>query len=251
MVQRLIAVCLAGIVCFTANLLHAQSSAFLRETFLTCEVVKPLSINEAAAWAHLFLEVGDADAANAVGASVQIGHFMQKSIARHTIDQLIAAFPRSDYLYNNLAWTLYLAETDATRAYQLVRQIKRHDDASRDSYAMIALRMGYPAEALQQILKSLEVRYDRLAEAADPIEAIKGIQRLMVTFDHAGDIFYRNGHNEIALQAWQRSYHYATRLQQEEGDTYFLIGAYDIERVKKKARALRKKLQTLNDATTL
>ena len=240
MVQRLIAVCLASIVCLTANLLRAQSTAFLRETFLTCEAVKPLSINEAAAWAHLFLEVGDADAANAVGASVQIGHFMQKSIARHTIDQLIAAFPRSDYLYNNLAWTL-----------QLVRQIKRHDDASRDSYAMIALRMGYPAEALQQILKSLEVRYDRLAEATEPIEAIEGIQRLMVTFDHAGDIFYRNGHNEIALQAWQRSYHYATRLQQEKADTYFLIGTYDVERVKKKARALRKKLQTLNDATTL
>ena len=233
---------------FVTYTLCARESTFLRELYFECHELRALPMEEYVAWAKLFMEIGDEEAANGVGAGLSLSYFQHCSIARPTIDYLLQTFPSTDFLNNNLAWTLYLCEEDPTLAYHVIRKVKDLDTTSRDTYAMILLRMGRPAEALQQIL---QVLIEQKKTPVIPSEVLDVSKHVMTIYDHAGDIFYKNGHYEEALRAWKESCKLAAfLLDHVTSADEFLTFGYNFPKTKQKFRALSKKVEALKDATT-
>ena len=233
---------------FVTVSLQARTAPFLRDLFLACHNAPSLSMEEYAAWAELFLEVGDEEAANVAGLAFYAANYATRSPNPSTIECTLATFPSVDYLNNVFAWMYYLSGTETSRAYELIRKVKHHDAHSRDTYAMILLRMGHPAEALQQLFLVFD---ERKKVTVDDDNLIKETKKEMVLFDHAGDIFYKNGHYEEALRAWKASCERAVYLKDDLAfENEFISFNYDLTKTKQKYRALSKKVDALKDATT-
>ena len=233
---------------FVTFSLQARTAQLLRNLFLECHQLPTLSMEEYAAWAELFLEADDVEAANVAVMGFYASYYAMRSPSQPMIEHILDTFPSVDYLNNILAWLYYLSGTDTARAYELIRKVKHHDEHSRDTYAMILLRMGHPAEALQQLFLVFD---ERKKVTIDDDNLIDETKKEMILFDHAGDIFYKNGHYEEAIRAWKESCERAAFLSEYVAfENEFISFNYDLTKTKQKLRALTKKVKTLNAATT-
>ena len=148
-----------------------------------------------------------------------------------TLETLLRDHPQCDILRNNAAWMRLIAIGDAPGAFELLRGVRLNLVNIRDTRACIYLALDRPADALQDILAALEMATMEIPEPSHS-----------VLYDHAGDIFYRNGLYPAARKAWSCALRQATRFRKEDpaADDLFLLYDYDDARVRLKLRALRR-----------
>ncbi|MGN0886849.1 MAG: hypothetical protein ACI4RT_07610 [Candidatus Spyradenecus sp.] len=148
-----------------------------------------------------------------------------------TLEALLRAHPECDTLRNNAAWTRLIATGDAPGALELLRGVRLDEAGFLDTRACIYLALDRPADALQDILAALELAGKEERAPSN-----------LVLFDHAGDIFYRNGLYPAAHKAWGHAIRQSARLRKADPtvDDLFLLYDYNDARVRRKLRALRR-----------
>lgn len=156
---------------------------------------------------------------------------LNNSPSCQTLEALLRNHPQCDILRNSAAWKRLIAIGDAPGAFELLRGVRLNLVNIRDTRACIYLALDRPADALQDILAALEMATMEIPEPSHS-----------VLYDHAGDIFYRNGLYPAARKAWNRALCLAARFRKEDpaADDLFLLYDYDDARVRRKLRALRR-----------
>lgn len=182
-------------------------------------------------WAADYRQAGEEVYAYACESTAAAFLTENNSPSCQTLEALLRDHPACDILRNNAAWTRLIATGDAPGALELLRGVRLIEPSIRDTRACIYLALDRPADALQDILAALEMAGE---EERDPSH--------LVLFDHAGDIFYRNGLYPAARKAWSCALRQATRFRKEDpaADDLFLLYDYDDARVRLKPRALRR-----------
>lgn len=196
------------------------------------EVFPPQQVAKAVfGWAADYRQAGEEVYAYACESTAAEFLNVNRSPSCQTLEALLRDHPQCDTLRNNAAWTRLLATGDAPGALELLRGVRLIEPSIRDTRACIYLALDRPADALQDILAALEMIGE---EKNDPSH--------LVLFDHAGDIFYRNGLYPAARKAWLRAVCLAARFRQAAPtvDDFFLLYDYDDARVRLKLRALRR-----------
>lgn len=182
-------------------------------------------------WAADYRQAGEEVYAYACDSTAAAFLTENNSPSCQTLEALLRDHLACDILRNNAAWTRLIATGDAPSALELLRGVRLIEASIRDTRACIYLALDRPADALQDILVALELAGE---EERDPSH--------LVLFDHAGDIFYRNGLYPAACKAWTHALRLAARFRKEDPavDGLFLIYDYDDARVRRKLRALRR-----------
>ncbi|MGN1325910.1 MAG: hypothetical protein ACI4YA_06200 [Candidatus Spyradenecus sp.] len=182
-------------------------------------------------WAADYRQAGEEVYAYACDSTATAFLTVNGSPSCQTLEALLRDHPQCDILRNNAAWTRLIATGDAAGALELLRGVRLNLVSIRDTRACIYLALDRPADALQDILAALEMAGE---EENDPSN--------LILFDHAGDIFYRNGLYPAARKAWTHAQRLATRFRKADPavDGLFLIYDYDDARVRRKLRALRR-----------
>jgi hypothetical protein len=233
--RLLIALCciLGHLPCF------AKEVTFLREAFITCYAASQGKAMDYNHWAHLVAEVGDSYMVEAIAEAYGRTYTSTKCMAIETAETLLAAFPHNDFLLNQVAWTYYLLGTHTERAYQLARQIQRHEIATLDTLAMVSCRHGHLADALQlyfDILPRVYVDITINTPLADYLRAI-------TIYNHMGDVLYKNKLYREATLVWIEAYTLTEYIKNDAIDPdLFPIFDYDYPRLKQKLRAIKIKM---------
>ncbi|MBQ9694673.1 MAG: hypothetical protein IJV69_07950, partial [Kiritimatiellae bacterium] len=224
--------CIFALFCCS---LQATSAQILREAFSVCATLQPVSQETAQFWATAFAHFQDDIAVTAVAKILYTENFLTSHPDPAALEKIIHTFPPCDYLLNNTAWAHYQSGGDIQRAYQLIRRVKQYDRTTHDTYAMIALKLGYPAEALQRILPLLcdsRLHAEESYQEEDYIQAV-------VLFAHAGDIFYKNNLLVEAYRSWKEASTIASFLINNGyvSENLLLTCDYDHQRMQQKAAA--------------
>lgn len=217
----------------------------LRSIYALCCDIRKLPKEEYFAWAHAFETFNDMEAVADLTKNLQSIYFRRMNLSPYAIEDLYANFPKTNDLYNTLAWAHYLSEQDATNAYQMIQKVEQFDNHSRDTNAMILLRMGKPAEALQQILPVIsEFRFTE-----GGYYTLEQYYTAIIAFSHAGDIFYRNNLYQEAFLAWGKAYNLVNSLIQQQlvTEDALLPAGYNHQQTRAKLRALKKRHNLFND----
>lgn len=244
------------LVLFTFGLSHAQTS-YLRVALKHCLAIeKGTKLLDYPAWDAAFIAANDHEMQDVLVNAYHQALFQSQYPTPEALETYLQTFPENDAVLNYVAWTYYLMGIETERAYHLVRRIKTHSAASLDTIAMLKMRRGFPAEALQIFL-------DLLPDLPSPIktgyyipsqedsigleEMLLHTTQAMILYDHAGDIFYKNAYLPEAAALWRLSQKLAEFLEIEyQIDPFTLTdGDFDPQRIKQKNKAIRLTLKKM------
>lgn len=235
------------LLCATCSRLQAETLWILHNALSISKKAAPLTLEQSAAWAMLFDKHQQLEAVLEIVLNAMHAHFGKKCLAPTAIERTLALFPGIDPFYNQCAWAYHLSGENDERALQLIRKIKHHSPYSLDTYAMILLRQGLPADALQTILPLLESLHPNPQSLASPAESITSI----IALDHAGTLFYRNNYLPETVVAWSTADRIARHLLKRHAgyEEILLTQNLDYQQLKKKLAAAKIKLRQLKAAS--
>ncbi len=241
---------------FMFGLAHAQG-ACLQIALEHCLDVEPAAkLLDYPAWYAAFTATEDEEMQEFLVTTYHDHLFNACHPTPEALETYLQTFPENDAVLNYVAWTYYLMGIETERAYHLVRRIKTHSAASLDTLAMLKMRSGFPAEALQIFL-------DLLPDLPSPIktgyyipskedsigleEMLLHTTQAMILYDHAGDVFYKNAYLPEAAALWRLSQKLAEFLEIEyQIDPFTLTdGDFDPQRIKQKNKAIRLTLKKM------
>lgn len=225
-----------ALFCFTLPLRATQCVDLLFETFVICEKARPQSYDQHLKWAQCFHSVGANSGVTDLSQCALYDLAGNQCATPETYERLLADLPKNDFLLNAAAWTYYLSGTNLERAFELIRQIQEPSLHSEDTYALIELHRGFPANALQRILPLLEQAAIREGAEYELNEYVSAILLLQ----HAGTILYRNQRLVFAAKCWAEAYTIADFLikQDPANECMLLIQDYDHQKMAKRIAAI-------------
>lgn len=249
MVRRLSRLFLSLVLlCATCSRLQAETLWILHNALSISKKAAPLTLEQSAAWAMLFDKHQQLEATQEILFDAVHVHFDKKCLTPTTIERTLALFPGIDALYDHCAWTYHRSGENDERALQLIRKIKHHSPFSLDTYAMILLRQGLPADALQTILPLLESLHPNPESLTFvPAESFNSI----IALDHAGTLFYRNNYLPETVVAWSTADRIARHLFERHAgyEEILLTRDFDYQQLRKKLAAAKIKLRQLKAAS--
>lgn len=239
-----------GFSLLTFGFTYAQSTCLQMALEHVLSIESAVKHLDYPAWYAAFTATEDEEMQEILVTTYQNDHLNARYPTPEALETYLQTFPNNDDVLNYVAWTYYLMGIETERAYHLVRRIKTHSAASLDTLAMLKMRCGYPAEALQIFL-------DLLPDLPSPSktgyyipskEDTIGIEEMllhttqaMILYDHAGDVFYKNAYLPEAAALWRLSQKLAEFLEIEYQIDPFILtnGDFDPQRIKQKNKAIR------------
>lgn len=241
---------------FMFGLAHAES-ACLRIALEHCLDVEPAEkLLDYPAWYAAFTATEDEDMQDLLVTTYHSHLFDACIPTPEALETYLQMFPENDEVLNSVAWTYYQMGIKTERAYDLVRRIKTHSAASLDTLAMLKMRRGFPAEALQLFLdllpnipSPLNTKYETDSEEnlIGRAEMLIHTMQAMILYDHAGDVFYKNAYLPEAAALWRLSQKFAEFIETEYQIAPLSLtnGDFDPQRIKQKNKAIRLTLKKM------